>query len=72
MGITNMLAAVPGFVGPIFVGWITNDNVRVYLKFLLILSFFFVCIANISSMEINIYCLSKRVSIWLFCLLYFI
>jgi hypothetical protein len=41
MGITNMLAAVPGFVGPIFVGWITNDNVRVYLKFLLILSFFF-------------------------------
>ncbi|CAF1238810.1 unnamed protein product [Adineta ricciae] len=26
MGITNMLAAVPGFVGPMFVGWITNHN----------------------------------------------
>ncbi|CAF0904028.1 unnamed protein product [Rotaria sordida] len=26
MGITNMLAAIPGFVGPIFVGWITNHN----------------------------------------------
>lgn len=28
MGITNMLAAIPGFVGPIFVGWITDDNVK--------------------------------------------
>jgi hypothetical protein len=28
MGITNMLAAIPGFVGPMFVGWITNNNVR--------------------------------------------
>ncbi|CAF1419651.1 unnamed protein product [Rotaria magnacalcarata] len=25
-GITNMLAAIPGFVGPIFVGWMTNHN----------------------------------------------
>lgn len=28
MGITNMLAAIPGFVGPTIVGWITDDNVR--------------------------------------------
>ena len=28
MGITNMLASVPGFIGPMFVGWITNNNVR--------------------------------------------
>ncbi len=28
MGITNMLASIPGFVGPMFVGWITNNNVR--------------------------------------------
>ena len=32
MGITNMLAAIPGFIGPIFVGWITNDNVKIYLN----------------------------------------
>jgi hypothetical protein len=28
MGITNMLASIPGFLGPMFVGWITNNNVR--------------------------------------------
>ena len=27
VGITNMLAAIPGFVGPMFVGWMTNNNV---------------------------------------------
>lgn len=32
MGITNMLAAIPGFVGPMFVGWITNHNVNFYLE----------------------------------------
>lgn len=26
MGITNMLAAIPGFVGPTIVGWITDEN----------------------------------------------
>lgn len=41
MGITNMLAAIPGFVGPMFVGWITNNNVTFHLNFLLILFFVF-------------------------------
>jgi hypothetical protein len=27
VGITNMLASIPGFVGPMFVGWMTNNNV---------------------------------------------
>ena len=27
VGITNMLASIPGFVGPVFVGWMTNNNV---------------------------------------------
>ena len=33
MGITNMLAAIPGFVGPMFVGWITNNNVSIFFSF---------------------------------------
>lgn len=33
VGITNMFASVPGFVGPMFVGWITNNNVRETAKF---------------------------------------
>lgn len=32
MGITNTLASIPGFIGPMFVGWITDDNVRFYLS----------------------------------------
>ena len=28
VGITNMLASVPGFVGPMFVGWMTENNVN--------------------------------------------
>jgi hypothetical protein len=28
MGITNMAASIPGVVGPMFVGWITNNNVK--------------------------------------------
>ncbi len=39
VGITNTLAAVPGFVGPAFVGWITNKNVSSIIRlFALILS----------------------------------
>jgi len=40
MGITNMLASIPGVVGPIFVGWVTNNNVKLNLKFFIDLVFF--------------------------------
>ena len=33
MGITNMIATIPGFAGPALVGQLTNNNVRLFYFF---------------------------------------
>jgi hypothetical protein len=32
MGITNMFATIPGFLGPAVVGWLTNHKVKDELR----------------------------------------
>jgi hypothetical protein len=36
VGITNTLAAIPGFVAPYMVGAITNNNVSSFVKYIFI------------------------------------
>jgi hypothetical protein len=41
VGITNTLAAIPGFVAPYVVGAITNNNVRIFKLYFSLFFFLF-------------------------------